>query len=145
MEGNDVIIANGWPLGLGNMNSRIRVAAAADTSHTAAPPLANPSPILRIRTSSFSSFSSSNIDTESTASFFPDRSVSLGRLIGILPANKGILLYGDEHRRKMPDDRRSNHPAGKEIHENNSRGLCVPLLQHVIGKISRSGGSSRFN
>ncbi|CAI9775118.1 unnamed protein product [Fraxinus pennsylvanica] len=38
-----------------------------------------------IRSSSFSSFSSSNPDIVSTALFFPDRSLSLGRLIGIQP------------------------------------------------------------
>ncbi|KAI3466696.1 hypothetical protein Pfo_023359 [Paulownia fortunei] len=131
MEGND--IPNGWPLGLGNMNSRIRV---ADTSQRAAPPQPYASRIHR--SSSFSSFSSSNLDTESTASFFPDQSVSLGRLIGIRPANKASLYC--EHHRKLPAER--SHPGLHQGHEN-SQGLCAPLLHHVIGKMGRSGSSSR--
>ncbi|XP_020553967.1 uncharacterized protein LOC105175568 isoform X2 [Sesamum indicum] len=85
-------IAHGWPLGLiGNSDSGIRV--VIDTSHQAAPPQPRPRNHTSQlhRCSSFSSFSSSNLDTESTASFFPDQSVSLGRLIGLRTSNKGRL------------------------------------------------------
>ncbi|KAK6133436.1 hypothetical protein DH2020_032804 [Rehmannia glutinosa] len=110
----------------------------ADTSgrRVAAPPQTYASRILR--SSSFSSFSSSNLDTESTASFFPDRSVSLGRLIGIRPVNKGGL-YREVHR-KIPDER--SHPGVPKDHDN-SQGLCAPLLHHVMGKMGKSGSSSR--
>ncbi|KAI3456232.1 hypothetical protein Pfo_012895 [Paulownia fortunei] len=112
MEGN-YETPNGWPLGLGNMNSRIRVVR---TSQLVAPPQPYASRLRR--SSSFSSFSSSNLDTESTASFFLDQSVSLGRLIGIRPANAGSL-YG-ENDRNVPDER-SHH-----------LGLGAPKATHII-------------
>ncbi|KAL8460501.1 hypothetical protein ACS0TY_032148 [Phlomoides rotata] len=89
MEGNG-IVPNGWPLGLGNTNSRIRVVGVA------APP--EPAACRRRRSLSFSSFSSLNLDTESTATFFRDRSVSLGRLMGIeasMHIHCGIEVEGD--------------------------------------------------
>ncbi|GMH15824.1 hypothetical protein Nepgr_017665 [Nepenthes gracilis] len=65
----------GWPLGLRNVNMRLQLAkatAATEPSHTPT-----------------SSFSSSNLDTESTTSFFRDNSKTLGRLIGLRPLQKG--------------------------------------------------------
>ncbi|THG22193.1 hypothetical protein TEA_005530 [Camellia sinensis var. sinensis] len=76
---------NGWPLGLGNLNMRLRVTESLHPAATEPHPLHTPS-------SSCSSFSSSNLDTEidqSTASFFQDHSVSLGRLIGIRSRETG--------------------------------------------------------
>ncbi|KAJ6416638.1 hypothetical protein OIU84_002494 [Salix udensis] len=83
MAAEDNEESNGWPLGL--MSTRLRVME----SIRAAPvePYS-----LRLRSSSFTSFSSSNLDTESTASFFQDSSVPLGRLIGIRPGN-GALYF----------------------------------------------------
>ncbi|KAL3615101.1 hypothetical protein CASFOL_040762 [Castilleja foliolosa] len=127
LEGNET--PNGWPLGLGNMNSRISVAEAV-----------RPLPPRRLLTAatSFSSFSSSNLDTESTASFFPDQSVTLGRLIGIRPRNNKGKLF-DEHR-KMPDERsrRSGVPKCHEV----SQEFCAPLLHYVMGKKGRNGNRS---
>ncbi|KAH6795404.1 hypothetical protein C2S51_036390 [Perilla frutescens var. frutescens] len=137
MEGNDV--PRGWPFGLGNMNSRIVVVDASQPAVVeAAPPQPYASRILR--SPSFSSFSSSNLDTESTGSFFPDQSMSLGRLIGIQPVNKGRLLHHlrPHHHRGFPDER--SHPRVPEGQEN-SQGICAPLLHHVIGKIGRSASS----
>ncbi|KAG8385518.1 hypothetical protein BUALT_Bualt03G0053600 [Buddleja alternifolia] len=131
MEGNQVR-PNGWPLGLRIMSTRIGV---VDASQTAAPPL--PYPPRRLRSSSFSSFSSSNLDTQSTASFFPDQSVSLGWLIGIRPTNKGIFYH-----RKVTDER-SNSPVVHRDHTHNSHGLCAPLIHHVIGRMGRSSTTSR--
>ncbi|KAG6778780.1 hypothetical protein POTOM_015126 [Populus tomentosa] len=91
-EGNEA--SNGWPLGL--MSTRLRVMETIQ----AAP--AEPYS-LRIRSSSFSSFSSSNLDTESTASFFQDRSVPLGRLIGIRPGNGGLAGFSAARIAKAPD------------------------------------------
>lgn len=71
---------------------------------------------------------------QSTVSFFADQSVSLGRLIGIRPANKGRLHDGN-----VPDER--SHHVGVGVpngHSHNSQGICAPLLHHVIG---RMGGS----
>ncbi|KAL0353055.1 UNVERIFIED_CONTAM: hypothetical protein Sangu_0886800 [Sesamum angustifolium] len=137
--GND--IANGWPLGLiGNSNSRIRV--VIDTSHQAAPPRPRNHTSQLRRCSSFSSFSSSNLDTESTASFCPDQSVSLGRLIGIRGSNKGRLYYEQDGNVR---NGRSHHPPvpNPNPHTHNSQGLCVPLLHHVIARIAPTPPTSR--
>ncbi|RYR49640.1 hypothetical protein Ahy_A07g036165 [Arachis hypogaea] len=80
---NDQML-NGWPLGLGFLNIKLRV-----TEAPAAAPV-EPFSSKQIPSTSFSSFSSSNLDTEqSTASFFQDKSVSLGRLIGIRGGERG--------------------------------------------------------
>ncbi|XP_052108323.1 uncharacterized protein LOC110274129 isoform X2 [Arachis duranensis] len=79
---NDQML-NGWPLGLGFLNIKLRV-----TEAPAAAPV-DPFSLKQIPSTSFSSFSSSNLDTESTASFFQDKSVSLGRLIGIRGGERG--------------------------------------------------------
>ncbi|KAK4439975.1 hypothetical protein Salat_0332400 [Sesamum alatum] len=137
MEGNE--IANGWPLGIiGNStNSRMVI----DTSHqAAAPPRPRNHASQLHRCSSFSSFSSSNLDTESTASFFPDQSVSLGRLIGIRASNKG-RLYCEQDRNVR--NGRSHHPAVPKPHTHNSQGLCVPLLHHVIARMSSTRTQTR--
>ncbi|XP_073298244.1 uncharacterized protein [Primulina huaijiensis] len=83
MEGDD--IPNGWPLGLGNTNSTIRVAYTSLMAPPPPPrnPLLSCASVVQCRSSSFSLLSSSDLETESTASFFPDQSVSLGWLFGI--------------------------------------------------------------
>ncbi|XP_073137693.1 uncharacterized protein [Henckelia pumila] len=133
-------IPNGWPLGLGNiMNSTIRV---AHTARPPPPPRDPPPPYasaVQYRSSSFSSLSTtSNLDTESTASFFPDQSVSLGWLFGI--RDKG----GDERRRCVTVIDMSNvrgSDLGTHDGHENSRGLCVPLLL-LVGRLSRRGSIS---
>ncbi|KAK4421207.1 hypothetical protein Salat_2071200 [Sesamum alatum] len=127
--------AKGWPLGLGSMTARIRVDAG--TSRTTAPPQPLASRILP--STSFTSVSSSNLDTESTASFFPDRSVPLGRLIGIRPSSKQSMYPREQPRETTSDRCRAGLPKGRE----NSEGVCAPLLHHVIGKMGRSGTASR--
>ncbi|KAL3596453.1 hypothetical protein D5086_008090 [Populus alba] len=116
-EGNEA--SNGWPLGL--MSTRLRVmetiqAAPAETYS------------LRIRSSSFSSFSSSNLDTEvkicSSSSrcscqqhpFFQDRSVPTG------PANWNQT---------------------REWRADMSHGICIRLLAGTLEKMSRSKSKSR--
>ncbi|CAI9773223.1 unnamed protein product [Fraxinus pennsylvanica] len=121
-------IPSGWPLGLGNMNVRFRV---AETSRP-------------IRSSSFSSFSSSNLDTESTASFFPDRSVSLGRLIGIQPRNIGNSYYPNTILNQQYGNLSVTRSDQDEFQgHDNPQGLCVPLFHNVIGKMGRSRSSTR--
>ncbi|KAL7089021.1 hypothetical protein ACP275_13G163000 [Erythranthe tilingii] len=148
MEGNDQIL-NGWPLGL------IGELIMNSSSHqlvVVPPPPSPPQPCnsgLHRRSSSFSSLSSSNIDTESTASFYPDQSVTLGRLIGIEPVSKGISYC----KRHEPDLIRSSnnsleigftkgHTDNNNNNNNNSQGICVPLLHSVIWKMGRTGSSS---
>ncbi|XP_041989581.1 uncharacterized protein LOC121740974 [Salvia splendens] len=107
MEGNG--IPSGWPLGLGNINFRM----------TASPPVvAPPQPVRHIP--SFSSISSSDLDTESTASFFPDQSVQLGRLIGIRP------ICGNKQ-----SEKEGNVGQEDDAHID-SQGFCTPLLARIF-------------
>ncbi|XP_052180784.1 uncharacterized protein LOC127793984 isoform X2 [Diospyros lotus] len=133
----------GWPLGLGNLNMRLRVA------HRLQP--AGPEPYsLHAPSSSFSSFSSSNLDTESTASFFQDHSVSLGRLIGIRSRERGPLYLPSANQFEEQHDSLSGRTSSSDIHGHDgveggemSRGICVPVLVSILMKISRSRSNSR--
>ncbi|KAK9714628.1 hypothetical protein RND81_06G107800 [Saponaria officinalis] len=86
MENNREMVM-GWPLGLGSMYMRLRMAERF--------PIVEPHrrSFLYSPSTSFSSFSSSNLDTESTVSFFQDKSKTLGRLIGIRPRNRRSRTY----------------------------------------------------
>ncbi|KAI5657154.1 hypothetical protein M9H77_25947 [Catharanthus roseus] len=136
---------NGWPLGLGNINIRLRRAQNSQPPPAAA--AEQPYNNIEMVSPSFSSFSSSNLDTESTASFFPDQSVSLGRLIGIRPAgNRGNLQFQNTINRSLSNRRTQGEITrirGVGAEETSQQGLCVPLLHNVIEKMSRSKSSSR--
>ncbi|KAJ8626139.1 hypothetical protein MRB53_019446 [Persea americana] len=130
---------SGWPLGLGNMNMRFRVmetfqAAATDPNHFA------------MRSTSFSSFTSSELDTESTRSFFQDHSITLGRLIGIRPGEGDLYLtnsihHPEEHDRVPMMSARS--PSSKQHQTEEPQGICIPLILCVMVKISRSRNRTR--
>lgn len=64
----------GWPLGLETLNLRVHIMDAMRGGDIGS---------MRMSTPSFSSVSSSDFDTESSLSFFPDKSTTLGNLIGI--------------------------------------------------------------
>ncbi|XP_022145575.1 uncharacterized protein LOC111014995 isoform X2 [Momordica charantia] len=68
---------DGWPLGLRLMNARVGLAGNRDLSASVS--------FNTLRTHSPSSFtdSSSDLDTESTGSFYHDKSITLGSLIGV--------------------------------------------------------------
>lgn len=82
----------GWPLGLETLNLRVRIMDAMRGGDITS---------LRMSTPSFSSVSSSDFDTESSLSFFPDKSNTLGNLIGIR----------SNHRARHASN--SVHPEGK--------------------------------
>ncbi|KAL1560265.1 hypothetical protein AAHA92_10497 [Salvia divinorum] len=114
MEGNG--IPSGWPLGLGNINFRMTAASASS----------QPAAASRVRhIPSFSSLSSSDLDTESTASFFPDQSVQLGRLIGIRP------ICGNKQSEKEVNVGLEDDDAGRSPHIH-SEGFCTPLLARIF-------------
>ncbi|KAG4955965.1 hypothetical protein JHK84_041946 [Glycine max] len=124
----------GWPFGLGFLNMRLRVGESL--------PAASVAPYqLHVPSTSFSSFSSSNLDTESTASFFQDNSVSLAQLIGIRPGDRGRLYYPNSLRfeeRKKKLAKSSGSDGSKVQGMDTSRVICIPLL-----KIRKSKKSSR--
>eukprot|EP00262_Sarcandra_glabra_P012014 TRINITY_DN2995_c0_g1_i1.p1 TRINITY_DN2995_c0_g1~~TRINITY_DN2995_c0_g1_i1.p1 ORF type:complete len:127 (+),score=7.69 TRINITY_DN2995_c0_g1_i1:141-521(+) len=125
-------MSSGWPLGLENMNIRLR---GTETTLQAAAVEPNS---FHTRSTSFSSFTSSDLDTESTKSFFQDHSITLGRLIGI-KSGEGDLYFtesiqSEEH----------NPPSTVKRHEMDvSHGICIPLILSVLIKIGSSRSSSR--
>jgi hypothetical protein len=85
---------------------------------------------------------------QSSASFFQDNSVPLGRLIGIRPGN-GALYFP---RRVHVDERekigiRAIRAASSEVsgarRADMSQGICIPLLFGTLEKMSRSKSKSR--
>ncbi|KAI9120866.1 hypothetical protein K1719_007899 [Acacia pycnantha] len=132
----------GWPLGLSFLYTRLRVAE----SHPIAPV---ESYSLHVPSSSFSSFSSSNLDTESSASFFQDNSVSLGRLIGLRAGERRGRLYFPNSL-SFEESEKNNNALAKDdskVHEqaDTSPGnICIPILfDALLLKTSRTKRSSR--
>ncbi|MED6144789.1 hypothetical protein PIB30_018830 [Stylosanthes scabra] len=129
---------NGWPLGLGFLNIRLRVTEAP----SAAP--VEPFSSMHAPSTSFSSFSSSNLDTESTASFFQDKSVSLGRLIGIRGGERGrlyftnTLRFEDSSEKKTLGDETCSESDSSKVQEVDvsDGGICILTLLDVLLRIS---------
>ncbi|TQD88172.1 hypothetical protein C1H46_026233 [Malus baccata] len=139
VTGVDHDMHHGWPLGLEIMNVRLRVVESL------------PAAVVGRRSShlpsaSFTSFSSSNLDTESSASFFQDHSTSLGRLIGLRTGDRGRLylpnsIHFEEHERISI---RGSHSEVSTRHRvDMSRRICIPLLLCALVKISRSKNKSK--
>ncbi|XP_004232916.1 uncharacterized protein [Solanum lycopersicum] len=131
-------VPSGWPLGLENMNIRLRVAERSQAVTVAAGGEAAYG--LYVSSPSFSSFSSSSLDTESTMSFFQDQSVSLGRLIGIKPRSRGIS--NRVHNEDVCVTRSEAEDYKGQQGDNMSYKLCVPLLHNVLEKMTRSKSNS---
>ncbi|XP_068322047.1 uncharacterized protein [Pyrus communis] len=134
MVTEDLEMHHGWPLGLEIMNMRLRVVEslpAAVVEHRSS----------HVRSTSFTSFSSSNLDTESSASFFQDHSMSLGRLIGIRTGDRGRLYFPNSIRFEEHDRisiKGSQSEVSKRRRVDMSRRICIPLLLGALVKISRS-------
>ncbi|GMY37416.1 hypothetical protein FCV25MIE_32659 [Fagus crenata] len=123
------------------MNVRLRVMESLPAA--AARPYSSHMP-----STSFTSFSSSNLDTEinqSTASFFQDHSMSLGRLIGFRPGERGGIYVPnsvrleDQHRISTRDA----HPDVSGHRVDMSRVICIPLALGALIKMSRSKSKLR--
>lgn len=120
------------------MNIRLRVVERSQAA-TVAAVAGEAAYRLYVSSPSFSSFSSSSLDTQSTLSFFQDRSVSLGRLIGIKPGSRGGLeLSSTVHSENVSARRSESEDYKGQEGDNMSQKLCVPLLHNVLEKISRS-------
>ncbi|KAM5588146.1 hypothetical protein ABKV19_006545 [Rosa sericea] len=130
---------HGWPLGLETMSLRLRLGESL------------PAAVIRhhVPSTSFTSFSSSNLDTEqSTASFFQDHSMSLGRLIGIRTNDRGRLYYPnptrfEEHDRVSLRASSRNSDVSRRHQVDMSRRICLPLLLGALVKMSRSKNKSK--
>ncbi|XP_010272351.1 PREDICTED: uncharacterized protein LOC104608156 isoform X2 [Nelumbo nucifera] len=131
---------NGWPLGLENMSTRLRVLEYLQAA------VAEESSSFHMYSTSFSSFSSSELDTESTRSFFQDHSVSLGRLIGIRPGVRGDLhftntIHSQEHEQVSVAGSSTTMTRRREMAM--SEGICIPLLLNILVKINPSRNNSK--
>ncbi|XP_013456960.2 uncharacterized protein [Medicago truncatula] len=135
---NNDEMPNGWPLGLGFLNMRLRVVESLPAA-----PVEPYSLSLHIPSTSFSSLSSSNLDTESTASFFKDNSVSLGHLIGIRAGEKRRLYFPKTLRFEERDKKPLQN--GSTCSDDTSKcGICIPsLFDPLLIKISKSKKNSR--
>ncbi|KAK7327844.1 hypothetical protein VNO77_21937 [Canavalia gladiata] len=135
----NVDMSIGWPLGLGFLNMRLRVVE----SH----PSASGEPYhLHVPTTSFSSFSSSNLDTESTASFFQDNSVSLAQLIGIRAGDRGRLYFPNSLRFEEKENKLTKSSSSDASHVQGvdmSPLVCIPMLLHTLQKIRKRKKSTR--
>ncbi|KAG6594587.1 hypothetical protein SDJN03_11140, partial [Cucurbita argyrosperma subsp. sororia] len=121
MVSEDRDMINGWPLGLEVMNTRVRM---ADSQRL---PPTDPFPTSHIPSRSFSSLSSSELDTMSTASFFQDHSVSLGRLIGIRPGDKTWLYLPTDENACVSVNSASLDTRKTKSAEISGR-ICIPIL-----------------
>ncbi|KAK9022878.1 hypothetical protein V6N11_003116 [Hibiscus sabdariffa] len=136
--------SNGWPLGLQIMTMRLGL---QERYQGGAPAVEPYSP--HIPSSSFTSFSSSNLDTESSASFFQDSSVSLGKLIGLGAGERGPLylqntIHTHQSNRRLPARGAHNCrdvPRGHSA--DTSQGICIPLILGALLKISRNRMKSK--
>ncbi|CAI8591104.1 unnamed protein product [Vicia faba] len=140
-------MVTGWPLGLGFLNTRLRVveslpaASASASASSVEPPYQ-----LHMPSTSFSSFSTSNLDTESTASFFQDKSVSLAQLIGFRMDDRGRLYFPKSLRfeeRNMILENGSFSNGTKEQEKDVAKVICIPVLLDALLKIIKSKKSSR--
>ncbi|XP_068661259.1 uncharacterized protein [Aristolochia californica] len=131
-------IGSGWPLGLENMNQRLRYVETLQ----AVPAASN---TLRLRSTSFSSFSSSDLDTESTRSFFQDGSITLGRLIGIKPWESDLNFPSSFRLAEQEQMSILNAEANAtKFHEMTMcHSVCIPVIQDVLEKMSPSRHNSR--
>ncbi|CAJ2658964.1 unnamed protein product [Trifolium pratense] len=137
-ENDELVI--GWPLGLGFLNMRLRVVESLPATSSVEPYQ------LHIPSTSFSSFSTSNLDTESTASFFQDNSVSLAQLMGFRSRDKGRLYFPNSLRFEEKNNKKQENGScfhrckvqGSDV----SRVICIPVLLDTLLKIRKSKKSS---
>ncbi|XP_039052945.1 uncharacterized protein LOC120194829 [Hibiscus syriacus] len=136
--------SNGWPLGLQIMTMRLGLQERYQGAAPAVEPYS-----LHIPSSSFSSFSSSNLDIESSASFFQDSSVSLGKLIGHGADEGGPLylqntIHTHQSNRQLPVRGACNcRYASRKHSADTSQGICIPLILGALLKISRNKMKSK--
>ncbi|KAM7263605.1 hypothetical protein ACFE04_001288 [Oxalis oulophora] len=136
---------NGWPLGLEVMNTTLQV----EENSQAAAPVTQPHS-LHIRSTSFSSFSSSYLDTQSSASFFKDHSVSLGRLIGFQPVERKGLYVPNTALIEEPDEgisaiRESCADVSTSRRVDMFQSICIPVLMCAFVKMRRTRTKADHN
>nr|XP_025621953.1 uncharacterized protein LOC112714551 isoform X3 [Arachis hypogaea] len=118
-ENDEMAIGIGWPLGLGFFNMRLRVVDSLPSAYSVAPYS------LHIPSTSFSSFSSSNLDTE---------------LIGATQGERESLYLSNsmrlEEERQKKLAKGSYNGSEEQSVEDMCRGICIPILLHTLQRIS---------
>ncbi|URE10525.1 hypothetical protein MUK42_23350 [Musa troglodytarum] len=116
----------GWPFGLESMTFRLstgnfQAAATATNSH-------------HMHSDSFASYSSSELDTVSTRSFFQDHSITLGSLIGMTPVDRNVRLAKSFLSEELERASRINlpHDSAESDEEMFSCCICVAFLDNVL-------------
>ncbi|KAK8485105.1 hypothetical protein V6N13_062967 [Hibiscus sabdariffa] len=139
--------SNGWPLGLQIVSMKIRLQQSLQSSTPAVELEPHSS---NLSSPSFSSVSSSNLDTQSSASFFQDNSVSLGKLIGFGQHERGSVRC---FQNTIPAAEESNWQpvagSGAGDCEDVSSGdlcrlgICIQVMAGSLVKITRSRSKSK--
>ncbi|KAL5989477.1 hypothetical protein ACLOJK_010369 [Asimina triloba] len=128
----------GWPLGLDNMNMRLQLMDTFEAASTRADTLDMPS-------ISSSSFSSSDLNTESSRSFFKDHSMTLGRLIGIKPGEGNLYFPHQDHHEqqsRVSIARAASHASDRQ-EMGGCHGICIPLILCILVKANRGRDNSK--
>ncbi|BFG36164.1 hypothetical protein CerSpe_224380 [Prunus speciosa] len=130
----------GWPLGLRPLNARVGLIRRRDFSagSVSFSTLVSGSPTFSIAASSSSSSSSSDLDTESTGSFFHDKSITLGRLIGV----SGIIGLSRRSTRR----RAIETSKGKKNHKSKTWlfSLCSKLTSDSVNESNNTPSLGHF-
>ncbi|RWW25579.1 hypothetical protein BHE74_00029591 [Ensete ventricosum] len=83
---------------------------------------------------SFASYSSSELDTVSTRSFFQDHSITLGSLIGMTPVDRNVLLAKSFLSEELERASMINlpHDSVESDEEVFSCCICVTFMDNVL-------------
>ncbi|XAR50935.1 hypothetical protein NMG60_11005403 [Bertholletia excelsa] len=147
---DQLILEDGWPLGLRPLNARVGLVRNHDRNGSIS------FNTLLTASSSSSTDSSSDLDTESTGSFFRDKSITLGNLIGVT----SILELSRRSMRGRPAEnvrgRRSYNKSKPWLFSlcsklttdavtMNSNGTAAPSLGHFLEAERRAATIYRRN
>ncbi|KAL4309532.1 hypothetical protein GQ457_01G041980 [Hibiscus cannabinus] len=144
--------SNGWPLGLQIMSMKIRLQESLESSTPAVEIEVEVEPhSSNLSSPSFSSVSSSNLDTQSSASFFQDSSVSLGKLIGFGQHERGSVLCFQNATIRAAEESNRQPAAGSDAGDCEDistgdlcrLGICIPVMAGSLVKMTRNRSKSK--
>ncbi|WOL00813.1 hypothetical protein Cni_G09526 [Canna indica] len=120
-------LLGGWPFGLASLTFRLR------NTEYFQPPATAPNS-LHMHSDSFPSYSSSELDTVSTRSFFQDHSNTLGNLIGIPPVDRNMRFKKSFLSKELEFSPRMNlpHDSMEKDEEVAFCCTCARFMENVI-------------
>ncbi|MFQ6638787.1 hypothetical protein Gotur_014885, partial [Gossypium turneri] len=133
----------GWPLGLQPLNVRLGLARNHDYSGS----------ITLTASPTSSADSSSDLDTQSTGSFFHDKSVTLGSLIGVSSILELSKRSVKGRKTEAPREKRSNNNNRSKVglfslclrDSTDAEDVDAPSLGHFLTVERRAAGEYRRN